>query len=215
MKIKHIQPYTPPGLRKRRWRPRLRDLAVAIIGLELGVLAALVLYLLETETSIRIAFEPRPDAAVAPVRGATLLVPVAGIRADELSSTYGAPRSQAREHLGMDIMAAAGTPVLAATNGVIVGRDSTGPGGLSIHQRGEDGTTIYYYAHLSRFEVGLGAGDLVRQGARIGFVGQTGNADTPHLHFAVYTVTDPNRWRTGRHLDPYPLLTGRDAVPRR
>jgi murein DD-endopeptidase MepM/ murein hydrolase activator NlpD len=48
----------------------------------------------------------------------------------------------------------------------------------------------------------------VRQGATIGFVGDTGNAGAGnyHLHFSVFAVTDPNKLWQGTNLNPYPLL---------
>jgi murein DD-endopeptidase MepM/ murein hydrolase activator NlpD len=138
-----------------------------------------------------------------------LIVPVAGVRRQELRDSYGAARSGGRGHLGVDIMARDGTPVLAAATGTIVKRDSSGLGGISLYQRDLDGTTIYFYAHLSRYAAGIKEGDLVRQGDLIAYVGHTGNAQAsaPHLHFGVYTVADPNRWWHGRDLNPYLLLT--------
>jgi murein DD-endopeptidase MepM/ murein hydrolase activator NlpD len=132
------------------------------------------------------------------------------VRAGELRDSFGAARSGGRRHLGIDIMAPRGTPVLAAAPGVIVKRDSSALGGISIYQRDLDARTIYFYAHLQGYRAGLVEGELVRAGDVIGYVGTTGNAagGPAHLHFGVYTVADPNRWWHGRDLDPYPLLRG-------
>lgn len=135
-----------------------------------------------------------------------LVIPVAGVRAAELNDSYGAPRSGGRSHQGIDIHAPEGTPVLAAAAGVIVGRDSSALGGLSLYQRDLDQRTIYFYGHLQRYRAGMKDGDLVRAGDVVAYVGQTGNAGTPHLHFSAYTVTDPNRWRRGSHVRPCDLL---------
>jgi peptidoglycan LD-endopeptidase LytH len=137
-----------------------------------------------------------------------LVIPVAGVRPAELSDTYGAPRSGGRTHQGIDIFAPEGTPVLATASGVIVGRDSTELGGISLYKRDLDERTIYFYGHLQRYRAGLKEGDLVRQGEVIAYVGRTGNVPpgSPHLHFSVYTVPDPNRWWRGRQLSPCDLL---------
>jgi murein DD-endopeptidase MepM/ murein hydrolase activator NlpD len=168
---------------------------------------ALLIYLAASGREMAIAFRPRN--AERTIESPRLIVPVAGVRRQELRDSFGAARSGGRAHLGVDIMARDGTPVLAAATGTIVKRDSSGLGGISLYQRDLDGTTIYFYAHLSRYAAGIKEGDLVRQGDLIAYVGHTGNAQAsaPHLHFGVYTVTDPNRWWHGRDLNPYPLLT--------
>jgi len=168
---------------------------------------ALLIYLAVSGREMVIAFRPREVQRAA--ESPRLIVPVAGVRRQELRDSYGAARSGGRGHLGVDIMARDGTPVLAAAAGTIVKRDSSGLGGISLYQRDLDGRTIYFYAHLSRYAAGVKEGDLVRQGDLIAYVGHTGNAQAsaPHLHFGVYTVTDPNRWWHGRDMNPYPLLT--------
>jgi peptidoglycan LD-endopeptidase LytH len=189
-------------------RPRvtLRTAAIAAALLEVGLLLGIAIYLAVADRALVIAFPRRDELR----RGAEagLTIPVAGVRAEELKDTYGAARSGGRSHKGVDIFAPKGTPVLAAAAGVIVQRDSNGTGGLSLYERGQDGRTIYYYAHLSGTRAGLKVGDLVRAGDVIGYVGSTGNVSgSPHLHFAVFTVADPNRWWRGRDLNPHELLT--------
>jgi peptidoglycan LD-endopeptidase LytH len=136
-----------------------------------------------------------------------LLIPVAGVRSSDLKDTYGAARSAGRKHKGIDIFAAVGTPVLAPADAIVVERRNNALGGISLYLRDLDGATIYYYAHLSAYRAGLKEGHLVRRGAVVGYVGRTGNVvGSAHLHFGVYTVTDPNRWWTGHDFNPYQLL---------
>lgn len=188
-------------------RPRvtLRTAAIAAALLELGLLIGLAVYLAVGDRALVIAFPRRDELRRQAEAG--LVIPVAGVRAEELKNTWGAARSGGRAHKGVDIFAAKGTPVLAAAAGVIVQRDSGGAGGIALYQRGLDGRTIYYYAHLSGYRAGLKVGDLVRAGDTLGYVGSTGNVSgSPHLHFGISTVTDPNRWGRGRDLNPYELL---------
>lgn len=189
------------------WRGAL--IAAALAEAAAGL--ALAIYLAVSGREMVVAFRPRETRAAA--ESPRLIVPVAGVRRQELRDSFGAARSGGRAHLGIDIMAREGTPVLAAANGVVVKRDSSGLGGISLYQRDLDGATIYFYAHLSRYRTGIKEGDLVRQGEVIAYVGHTGNAQAsaPHLHFGVFTVTDPNRWWHGRDLNPYPLLTRPDG----
>ena len=190
----------------RRLRLSFRNVVVAAALVQAGLLLGLLIYLAASDRALVIAIPSREERWRAEA-STGLVIPVAGVRAQELKDTYGAARSGGRAHKGVDIFAARGTPVVAAAAGVVVKRDSNAVGGLSVYQRDLDGRTIYYYAHLDGWRAGLKEGDLVRQGDVIGYVGSTGNVSgSPHLHFAVFTVADPNRWWRGRDLNPYTLL---------
>lgn len=190
-------------------RLRAREVAIAAVLVEAVVVTGVSVYLLATDQVVTVGFGPRVSPTPAE-SAAKLIIPVAGVRADELRNTYGAARSGGRRHKGVDIKAPRRTPVLAAAEGTLVKRDSNAVAGRALYQRDADGRTIYYYAHLDGYKPGLKEGDLVRQGDVLGYVGDTGNAvpGDYHLHFAVFTVTDPNRWWRGRDLNPYKLLTG-------
>jgi murein DD-endopeptidase MepM/ murein hydrolase activator NlpD len=140
------------------------------------------------------------------------MVPVAGLRPDQLVDTYSDARSEGRVHNAIDIMVAGGTPVLAAAEGKIIKLFSSERGGTAIYQLSPDNKFVFYYAHLERYAEGLKEGHVARQGEVIGYVGDTGNAGAGnyHLHFAVWFVTDPRRYWEGENINPYPLLrTGR------
>ena len=87
-----------------------------------------------------------------------------------------------RAHQGVDYAAPAGTPVQAAGEGKVLfaGRKG-GYGNCIILQHGKDITTLY--GHLSRFAAKLRPGLRVHQGDTIGYVGMTGLATAPHLHY--------------------------------
>lgn len=87
-----------------------------------------------------------------------------------------------RPHRGVDYAAATGTPIWAAGDGKVVfaGRKG-GYGNAVILQHGEKYSTLY--GHMSRFGKGIHAGTRVRQGQVIGYVGATGLATGPHLHY--------------------------------
>jgi murein DD-endopeptidase MepM/ murein hydrolase activator NlpD len=87
-----------------------------------------------------------------------------------------------RSHKGVDYAAPTGTPVKAAGNGTVrfIGRKG-GYGKVIFVQHPGQQTTVY--GHLSRFAKGLKKGDRVKQGELIGYVGQTGLASGPHLHY--------------------------------
>lgn len=142
---------------------------------------------------------------------ADLIIPVAGVRPDQLIDTFDAARSEGRVHDAIDIPAAAETPVLAAADGKIQKLFQSERGGTTIYQLSADQKMIFYYAHLSHYADGLAEGDLVHQGQVIAYVGDTGNAGTGnyHLHFSIATVTDPKRYWEGTNINPYPLLQNR------
>lgn len=183
-----------------------RALALVLL-VQAGAALGLLLYLAVTGRALLVEITSREE--IRPVPGTRpLAIPVAGVRPAELRDTYGAARSGGRRHEGIDIMAAEGTPIVAAATGVVVGLDTSALGGISLYHRDQDERTIYFYGHLQRYRAGLKVGDLVRQGEVVAHVGTTGNAPagTPHLHFSIHTVTDPNRWWRGRTVDPCSLL---------
>ncbi len=91
-------------------------------------------------------------------------------------------RKRVMPHRGIDYAAPAGTPVLAAGDGRVLKATRTGANGnFLVLQHGGDIQTKYL--HLSRFAKGLNPGARVRQGQVIGFVGSTGWATAPHLHY--------------------------------
>ncbi len=113
--------------------------------------------------------------------------PVEGRGNGAIQSLFGVGRDGGRRsHHGIDIFAPRGTPVLAATDGVVRSISPNTLGGNVIWLVDERRRQSLYYAHLDRHAVQ--AGDRVQSGDTIGFVGNTGNARTtaPHLHFGIY-----------------------------
>ena len=90
-----------------------------------------------------------------------------------------------RMHQGVDFAAPSGTAIYAAGDGTVVqvGRVN-GYGNYVEVKHNEQYTTAY--AHLSAFARGLKEGERVRQGEVIGYVGMTGSATGPHLHYEVH-----------------------------
>src|SRR6185503_1387122 len=139
--------------------------------------------------------EPAPEEAKAPpvplapeaaLAAKSLIIPVEGVDPSRVRDSYTAARG-GRTHDAVDIMAARGTPVIAADAGTILRLRNNEAGGITIYQLDPDERFIYYYAHLDRYQDGLAEGMTISKGDVLGFVGTTGNApkDTPHLHFQV------------------------------
>jgi len=89
-----------------------------------------------------------------------------------------------RPHLGVDYAAPKGTPVETVADGVVVFLGEKGGYGRLVEIRHGQGYATSY-AHLSRYAKGLKAGQRVKQGDLIGYVGATGLATGPHLDFRV------------------------------
>jgi murein DD-endopeptidase MepM/ murein hydrolase activator NlpD len=140
---------------------------------------------------------------------ATLLFPVPGVTPAALRSIFGDPRDAGqRRHEGVDIFAARGTPVVAASDGIVTSVGESNLGGRVVWLWNATRGHAQYYAHLS--EQLVTSGQLVRRGDVIGRIGNTGNARTtpPHLHFGIYA-------RSGA-IDPAPFvlpLPGAGAAP--
>jgi peptidoglycan LD-endopeptidase LytH len=158
---------------------------------------------------------PQTGAAPAEAPAAGLIIPVQGVRADQLSDTYSQARAGgARVHDAIDIMAPRGTPVAAAAAGTVEKLFfSHGGGGITVYVRSVDGRWSYYYAHLDAYAPGLREGQRLARGDPVGTVGSTGNASPagPHLHFAINLMGPNDRWWQGRPVNPYPLLAAGGA----
>lgn len=100
-----------------------------------------------------------------------------------------------RPHYGVDYAATRGTPIHAAGDGVITHRGRDGGYGnlITIDHPGPYSTR---YAHMSRFKSGLHVGSHVKKGQVIGYVGETGVATGPHLHFEIRVDGVPKNPRT-------------------
>ena len=144
----------------------------------------------------------------------SLLVPVTGIAPGRLSDNFEQSRGS-RKHEAIDILAPAGTPVVAVDDGRITKLFTSKAGGLTIYQYDRDGKLAYYYAHLQRYAEGVHEGQDLHRGDVIGYVGTTGNADpgTPHLHFSVFRLGDPPKWWQGEAVNPYPALARAQPAP--
>ncbi|UCC56850.1 MAG: peptidoglycan DD-metalloendopeptidase family protein, partial [Gammaproteobacteria bacterium] len=89
-----------------------------------------------------------------------------------------------RSHKGVDYAASTGTPIRATGDGKIIYRASKGGYGKTIIiQHGTKYSTLY--AHMSRYKGGLRKGSRVKQGQTIGYVGSSGLATGPHLHYEL------------------------------
>jgi murein DD-endopeptidase MepM/ murein hydrolase activator NlpD len=119
------------------------------------------------------------------VRKALLRTPVDGAK---ITSSFGMRMhpilGYSRMHKGVDFGAPTGTPIYAAGDGVIamIGPYSGFGNYVRIKHTAKYGTA---YGHMSRFAGGLRVGSRVRQGQVIGYVGMTGRATGPHLHYEV------------------------------
>lgn len=126
---------------------------------------------------------PLPERNLLTVSSASsLLFPVADRGRADIISIFGDARGTTRKHKGIDIDAPTGTPVIAVTDGFIERVTEKGLGGKQVWLRAGDGRQ-FFYAHLSGFAVE--EMDVVQAGDVLGYVGQTGNASTPHLHFEI------------------------------
>ena len=142
--------------------------------------------------------------------GTGLLLPVQGIAATQLLDTFSDARSGGRVHDAIDIMAPAGTPVLAVADGSVEKLFDSKLGGLTLYQFNPQRSVAYYYAHLQGYAPGIAEKQAVKRGQVIGYVGSTGNAspDAPHLHFAIFQLGPEQQWWKGTAVNPYPQLGG-------
>ena len=109
-----------------------------------------------------------------------------------------------RAHKGVDYAASRGTPIKATGKGKIVHRGKKGGyGNTIVIQHGSKYSTLY--AHMSKYRGGLKTGSRVKQGQTIGYIGSSGLATGPHLHYEFRV--------NGVHRDPLKVkLPGADPL---
>jgi murein DD-endopeptidase MepM/ murein hydrolase activator NlpD len=141
------------------------------------------------------------------LRQRRLLLPVQGVRPEQLNDTFADSRGN-HAHEALDIMAQRSTPVLAVEDGRVAKLFYSRYGGNTIYQFDPSATYSYYYAHLDRYAEGLREGDALRRGQVIAYVGTTGNAppDAPHLHFSIFRLNPDKHWWQGTAINPYPVF---------
>ena len=128
------------------------------------------------------------------IKGFLLRTPVDGAR---ITSVFGMRKhpvlGYTRAHQGVDFGAGTGTPILAAGDGVVLEAKRWGGYGnwLRIRHAGQWDTG---YGHISRYAPGIHAGSRVHQGQVVAYVGSTGLASGPHLHYEV--------WLKGQRVNP-------------
>lgn len=119
------------------------------------------------------------------VKKALLRTPVDGAR---ISSSFGMRHHPilgfTRMHQGVDFAVPAGTPIMASGDGVVAAAGWSGGYGNLVELR-HDGSYSTRYGHMSRIAKGIKPGVRVYQGEVIGYVGMTGLATGPHLHYEV------------------------------
>ena len=135
-----------------------------------------------------------------------LAFPVKNGSNKDIQSFWGVERDGGqRRHEGVDIFNKKGTPIVAVENGTIARVETNILGGKVVWQRlGSFGQSIYY-AHLDSQAVS--AGQAVKKGDIVGFMGNTGNAKytASHLHFGIYTGSGA--------IDPLLYIQKRDTIP--
>ena len=145
------------------------------------------------------------DATGKNTRSAFMRTPLE--RGFRVSSSFGFRRhpiaGYRKMHQGIDFAAGTGTPVVAPADGVVVEARRWGGYGNWLRIRHSNGLETGY-GHLSRYASGMRAGQRVRQGQVVAYVGSTGASTGPHLHYEI--------WRGGRRINPAGVRTTEGTV---
>lgn len=163
-----------------------------------GLMLAWLLLLAGCASAPPVMPPPVAEKTVTQQRGPVAFVhPLPGARISASFARY-IVKSRNRQHHGVDFAAPSGTPVFAASSGVVLSADNSSLseafGNAVLIEHGDQLTSLS--AHLSRLDVQIG--QWVEAGQQIGLVGQTGRATGPHLHFEL--------WRGSVPQDPIALL---------
>ena len=121
------------------------------------------------------------------------------------ADTWQQSRPGGRQHEGVDIMGVKGLALYAVVDGTVTrmyGAEAV-LSGNALRLTASDGT-YFFYAHLDSFAPGIAVGSVVKAGQIVGYMGATGNAGSPHLHFEVHP-------KGGAAVNPYPIVKAVDA----
>jgi murein DD-endopeptidase MepM/ murein hydrolase activator NlpD len=185
-----------------RWTPRLSPgtYRARLLASALGGPVAQITSVASATVTVR-APAPPPPAPLPFSRG---VFPVQG------SYTFGGPDARfgavraGHIHQGQDVIAAAGTPVVAPVAGTITVRAyQAGGAGNYVVLHAADGTD-YVFMHFQDGSTVVQVGQAVAPGEQIARVGATGDATGPHLHFEIW----PDGWQKpgSSPIDPLPVL---------
>jgi peptidoglycan hydrolase-like protein with peptidoglycan-binding domain len=152
---------------------------------------------LTTQTAVKLGLVAAPAVSIS-------VFPVQGLCSYE--NTWHAPRGTDRLHLGVDIIAKEGNLLYAVADGTItklytVGTDKLAGNGVRLTTA--DGT-YFFYGHMQKLADGITIGTKVKAGQVVGYVGKTGDTNTPHLHIEVHPLG-------GAAIDPTPVMAAVDA----
>ncbi|MGY1698731.1 M23 family metallopeptidase [Geodermatophilus sp. SYSU D00766] len=107
-------------------------------------------------------------------------------------------------HYGIDLAAPLGTPIYAATDGVVLRAGRASGYGNAVYIQDADGN-VHVYGHMRYYDVA--AGDIVHAGDQIAKVGNEGQSTGPHLHYEIH-----RGGMTGRPIDPEEFLAERGVT---
>jgi murein DD-endopeptidase MepM/ murein hydrolase activator NlpD len=122
---------------------------------------------------------------------------------------YAARFGGGRGHQGQDVFASCGTPLVAARGGTVKFKQYHARAGNYIVIDGQKTGIDYAYMHMRKPAI-VNAGDRVRTGQVIGYVGRTGDASACHLHFEMWKA--PGWYDGGSPFDPLPSLMAWDKT---
>lgn len=179
---------------KMKYFKYYKDVYTAVLGEFIG------------DYSIQVDTNENGEAVFEDKYGLKAFLPIAKTFPYQHYDDFGASRSYgyARPHLGHDMMAAVGTPVIAIESGTVEIMGWNQYGGWRVGIRSFDKKRYYYYAHLRKdkpFHEELCEGKVVKAGDVIGYVGRTGyspnenvnNIETSHLHVGLELVFDESQ----------------------
>lgn len=179
---------------KMKYFKYYKDVYTAVLGEFLG------------DYSIQVGTGENGEPVFEDKYGLKAFLPIAKTFPYQHYDDFGASRSYgyARPHLGHDMMAAVGTPVIAIESGTVEIMGWNQYGGWRVGIRSFDKKRYYYYAHLRKdkpFHEELCEGKVVKAGDVIGYVGRTGyspnenvnNIETSHLHVGLELVFDESQ----------------------